>query len=207
MWDQRGQLYTIEGVIGALVIISAVVFAMQAVVLTPESGGGVSPESRADLRHQANDVLSIAAQNDTFDLNRLARYWSQGARTFYGGVNPRLGYGERGPPGVLGQLLNQTFEHRTRSYNLELRYRLANDTGTTGTVPVVYTGQPDPDAVVVSRTVALFDNQTLTAPRTSGVELWQYDTDPTDSDDGYYPIPDAIDGPLYNVVEVRLTVW
>lgn len=207
MDDERAQMYTLEGVIGALVIVSAVVFAMQSVVLTPTSGGSVGPSERADLRQQASDVLTIAAQNDSFDLNRLTRYWSQSQRTFHGGLNPRLGYGERNLPGALGVLLNDTFDSRARQYNLVLHYRAANRSNETLTTNVVFRGEPEDNAVVASQTVTLFDNQTLTAPGTGNVELWQYDTDPTDSDDGFYPIPDAMDGPVYNVVEVRLIVW
>lgn len=203
----RGQMYTLEGVIGALVIISAVVFAMQSVVITPTSGGDVAPGERADLRNQAEDVLRLADQNGTFDLSSLSRYWSQSKRTFYGGLNPRLGYGERQPPGAIGRLLNDTFSNQSRQYNLILRYRPANASNGTLSTPVVFQGTPDENAAVATRTITLFDNQTLTAPGTGGVELWQYDTDFTDSDDGYYPIPDAGDGPIYNVVEVRLVVW
>jgi hypothetical protein len=206
MTGSRGQIYTIQGVIGAIVVLSAVVFAMQSVVLTPGTGGSVGPEQRENLRMQAADVLDIAAENDTFDLNHLVRYWSQGKRTFYGGLNPRLGYGDRGPPGALGDMLNGTLDSRERSYNLVMRYRGANATETHET-PIVYAGQPGRNAVGSSRTVTVYDNQTLTAPGTGGIQLWQYDTDPDDSDDGYYPVPDAVDGPLYNVVEVRLVVW
>jgi hypothetical protein len=203
----RGQMYTLEGVIGALVIISAVVFAMQSVVLTPASGGDVGPQERIDLRNQAEDVLVLSVQNDTFDLSRLTRYWSQSKRTFYGGLNPRLGYGTREPPGAIGTILNETFASQGRQYNLHLRYRPADPANHTRSTPVVYQGTPGGSAVVATQTITLFDNQTLTAPGTGNVELWQYDTDPTDSDDGYYPIPNAIDGPVYNVVEVRLVVW
>lgn len=207
MATDRGQMYTLEGVIGALVIISAVVFAMQSAVLTQTSGGSIGPGEREELRQQADDVLLLASQNDTFDLSRQARYWSQSKRTFYGGLNPDLGYGDRKVPGMLGVLLNQTFDNRSRQYNVILRYRAADRANETLQTPLVYRGQPGENAIVATQTVTLYDNQTLTAPGTSNVELWQYDTDPTDSDDGYYPIPDAMDGPIYNVVEVRLIVW
>lgn len=207
MSDERGQMYTLEGVIGALVVISAVVFAMQSAVLTPGSGGGLGPDERVELRQQANDVLAIAADNDTFDLSRQVRYWSQSKRTFFGGLNPQLGYGDRQPPGALGVILNETFDTRARDYNIVIRYRSANRSNETLSTPVVYSGRPGDDAVVATQTVTLYDNQTLTAPGTGNVELWQYDQDPTDSDDGFYPIPDAMDGPIYNVVEVRLVVW
>jgi hypothetical protein len=73
---------------------------------------------------------------------------------------------------------------------------------------MAYRGEPSDDAVTASYTVTLYDNQTLTAENASqNVELWQYDTNGTNSDDGYYPIPNAVEGPVYNVVEVRLVVW
>lgn len=205
--SDRGQMYTLEGVIGSLVIVTAVVFAMQSVVLTPTTGGSVGTEERADLRQQAEDVLALAAQNDTFDLSHQTRYWSQSKRTFYGALNPRLGYGDRRLPGAFGRLLNGTFEAHGHRYNAWLHYRPANGSTDTLRTPLVVRGNPPENAVVATHTVTLFDNQTLTAPGTSGIELWQYDTNATDSEDGYYPIPDAADGPIYNVVEVRIVVW
>jgi len=207
MKDNRGQMYTLEGVIGSLVIISAVVFAMQSVVITPSSGGSVGAAERTDIRQQANDILLLAAQNDTFDLSRQIRYWSQSKRTFYEALNPRLGYASRRPPGEFGRLLNRTFGVSAPEYNVILHYRSRNGSEGTNSTPLLVQGNPEDNAVVATHTVTLFDNQTLTAPGTGGVELWEYDTDPTDSDDGYYPIPDAVDGPVYNVVEVRLIVW
>jgi len=202
----RGQGYTLEGVIGSLVVLSAVLFSMQSVALTPGAGGSVDVAERQELRHQATDILVLASQNDTFSLSKLARYWNERKRTFAGGLTPRLGYGNRHPPGSLGTMLNQTFENRSRSYNLQLRYLPENPNDETLTTPVVFQGTPSDTAVVAKRTVTLYDNQTLTSPNAGRVELWEYGTSLAD-DDGYYPIPNAVEGPVYNVVEVRLIVW
>jgi hypothetical protein len=70
---------------------------------------------------------------------------------------------------------------------------------------MVYRGQPAEGAVTASYTVTLYDNQTLTSGKTGTAELWEYGTDP--NSEAYYPIPNAVEGPVYNVVEVRLTVW
>jgi hypothetical protein len=205
--DTRAQLYTLEGVIGAFIIISAVVFAMQSIVLTPSAAGGIAPQERGDLRQQAHDVLTIAAQNESFDFSDLTRYWSQSKRTFYGGLNPRLGYGTREPPGALGPLLNDTFRSQGRQYNLILRYRPRDLSNGTQTIPVVYQGRPGENAVLATHTVTLYDNQTLTSPGAGSVELWEYGSETVGDADGYYPVPNAADGPVYNVVEVRLIVW
>jgi len=204
--DVRGQGYTLEGVIGSLVVLSAVLFAMQSVALTPSAAGSVDVSERQNLRNQATDILVLSSQNETFSLSTLARYWNERKRTFSGGLTPRLGYGSLHPPGAMGEMLNETFQNRSRTYNLELRYLPENASEDTLTTPVVFQGAPSDNAVVAKRTVTLFDNQTLTSPQASDVELWQYGTTYAD-DDGYYPIPNAVDGPVYNVVEVRLIVW
>ena len=207
MEGDRGQAYTLEGVIGALLILAAILFALQSVIITPTTSGTVDASVRSELRTQANDVLVIAAQNDSFGLNKLTRYWHQSELTFYRATNPRVGYGSAQPPGSLGVMLNETFRSRSRLYNLFLRYPSPNETGEVLSTPVVYQGQPSKNAVTATYTVTLYDNQTLSSPTASAVELWQYDTSATNGEDGYYPIPNVEEGPVYNVVEVRLTVW
>lgn len=211
--DSRGQAYTIESVVGGILVLTAVLFALQSVVVTPTTGGSIDAETKGDVRQQADDVLVTAAQNESFDLNAMVRYWDQDNRTFRGAANPEVGYGARGPPGNIGTLLEETFSSRGWYYNLELRYlhppNSSSFDGETGSVPVVYQGTPADDAVVSTHRVTLYDNQTLSSPTLStiGVELWELDTNATDGEDGYYPIPNAEDGPVYNVVEVRLVVW
>lgn len=207
MVGTRGQAYTLESVIAAIVVLTAVLFALQAVFLTPTTGGAVDPGVRAELGQQADDILTVSAQNTTFSLSDQLRYWDENARTFVEGKNARVGYGSDQPPGMFGVMLNQTFTQRNRLYNVQLRYREANITETSDGLPVVYRGAPGEGSVVATTTVTLYDNQTLTGPRASSAELWEYDTNATDNDDGYYPIPNAVPGPVYNVVEIRVVVW
>jgi hypothetical protein len=213
MREDRAQAYTLEAILGGLVIAAAVVFAINATVVTPSTSGAVDPEIRENLRQQANDVLVTTAGNDSFGLSDVVRYWDPAARTFYQASSPDVGYGSSQPPGVFGRLLNDTFTKRGYRYNVEMSYLgAANDTGPDeepGTVQMVFQGEPDEQAVVATHRVTLFDNQTLSTDQISSrdVELWQFDTNATDGDDGYYPVPDAVDGPVYNVVEVRVIVW
>lgn len=212
-FGERGQAYTLEGVIGGLVILLAILLTLQSIVVTPSSGGGLSADAQSDLRVQAEDSLLVMAQDDDLDLSAMTRYWDQGNRSFVGAINEDIGYGQNEPPGVVGDVLNRTFVSRGYQYNMELRY-LEPEDGTaskaeTDSLPVVYRGEPAGQSMTASYRVTLYDNQTLTSPSpsTRGIELWQIDTNATDGDDGYYPIPNAVDGPVYNVVEVRLTVW
>lgn len=208
--DERAQAYTLEGVIGGIIIVMAVLLAYQSLIVTPTTTGAVDPGTRAELSDQADDVLAITAQNESFGLSELVRYWDGSARTFAGpdAVNPRVGYGENEPPKAFGRMMNHTFRDRGYKYNVEMHYQLRNVTDGQGEVPLVYRGDPSNNAAVATYSVTLFDNQSLTSPNSPNAELWEYDTNATNNVDGYYPIPDAVpEGPVYNVVEVRVTVW
>jgi hypothetical protein len=204
----RGQMFTLEGLASALVLLGALFLAIGSVVVTPTTGGDIGQSTQTDLQQQADDILLMTAQSESQDLSSLVRYWSQSQRTFSGALNPRSGYGSEQLPGTFGELLNETFTQRSYFFNVELAYRPGNLSTGTETVQMAYRGEPSDDAVTASYTVTLYDNQTLTTDNASqNVELWQYDTNATNSDDGYYPIPNAVEGPIYNVVEVRLVVW
>lgn len=203
----RGQAFTLEGIVGTVIILTALLFALESVVITPTTGGTVDPQVQSRLSTQSDDVLSTVNQNGSFDLNRYVRYYDPDNRTFKGGVNPDSGYGSQKVPGQFGNLLDGTFTSRGRSYNIELRYRTQSVQNGSETLQFAYQGRPSDDAVTVTQTVTLYDNQTLSAPDAPPAELWRYSTDPSATDAPYYPIPNAVDGPVYNVVEVRLTVW
>ena len=48
---------------------------------------------------------------------------------------------------------------------------------------------------------------TLTAPGTTRRGLTGLTTNASNNEGRFYPIPDVSDGPIYNVVEIRVTVW
>lgn len=203
----RGQAFTLEGVIGALVVLVGLLFALQSTVITPTTGGSVDDPTRDQLRQKANDILVVMADNGTHDLSWYVRYWNPNTRTFQDAKRPAIGYGDKGPPGEFGEFLNQTFGSNGRSYNLILRYRAADAPNSSGTQRLVYKGPPAEHAVIATYTVTLYDEQTLTGPQSTSDTLSWYDTNASDNDHSYYPIPDVVTGPVYNIVEVRLVVW
>ena len=203
----RGQAFTLEGVLAASFLVIALLVALQTTVITPTTGGAVDDSTRSQLRQKANDILVIMANNEDNDLGWYARYWNPNTRTFYGAKNPNVGYGALGPPGSFGDMLFDAFSQSGRRYNIVLRYRGNESPDSSGTQRMVYQGPPAQHAVVASHTVTLYDSDTLAGPEATSRELSEYDTNASDNDDSYYPIPDVVDGPVYNVVEVRLTVW
>ncbi|WP_424019428.1 DUF7288 family protein [Halorientalis pallida] len=207
MKETRGQAFTLEGLTAGLVLVTAVLFAVQSVAVTPTTGGAIDERVQSDTRAEAKDILTSVAANESFGLSELVRYWSPDALTFQGAINTRIGYGDRRPPGELGVLLEEVFTARGETYNIEVEYQRKNISNGTRSITMVYRGEPSDDAVTVSQVVTLYDNQTLTAPSSSRARLRQYDTNATNSEASYYPIPNAVNGTVYNVVKVRVTVW
>ena len=211
----RGQAFTLEGVLGASFLVIALLVALQTTVITPTTGGAVDDDTRDELQQKANDILVITANQETRDLSWYARFWDPNTRTFKGPAqDPEVGYGSKGVPErygsvdlVLGEMLDRTFTNTGRRYNLVLRYRGNASPDQAGVQRMVYQGPPAEHAVVATHTVTLYDDDKLVPEGEQSRELNEYDTNATDNDDSYYPIPDVVDGPVYNVVEVRLVVW
>jgi len=215
--DDRGQAFTLEGIISAVIVLTALLYALQAVVITPTTGGTVDQGVRSELQRQADDILSIAGGDDDGRMSELTRNWSQSRRTFYGAVNPNIGFGNQRLPGEFGTLLNETFDSRDRQYNVVMRYLPKNASKGIQQTAIAARGTPSDSSVTATYRVTLYDNMTLTSPTAGSAELWQYDTCPTVNGDdcpdsesyqsGYYPVPNAVDGAVYNVVEIRVIVW
>lgn len=236
MLDDRAQSFTLEGFMSAMVLLVAVLFALQSTVLTSTSGGSLDAETESRLGQEATDVLAASATDG--ELSAAVRYWDSDGRRFADAIDCTVGYGANGlPDSLFGGSFARAFGDRGFSYNVVVSFRddgtkaanaqcvrdvsrppngtVSNSTLSNGTLPngtreivMLSQGRPTADAVTARYTVSLYDNQTLTAPGASTRELWEYDTDATDGDGGFYPIPDAApDSPLYNVVEVRIVVW
>jgi hypothetical protein len=209
--DDRGQAFTLEGFIASTIILSAIVISLGATVATPTTGGSVGGAETSQLRGETADLLaSLHAEGE---LVAAVRYWSSTEQRFYGARDESTGYGDDGPPSVLFDgAFEETFADRGYSYNVVFRYRGGNASDLAdGSRSLVFVsqGEPGADAVSAGYTVTLYDNMTLDQTvNDDGRELWEYDQDPDDGTGGYFPIPDAApNSPLYNVIEVRVTVW
>lgn len=207
--NTRGQAFTLEGFVSSIVVLTAVLFALQSFVLVPNTAGKLDDDTRAELRREADDMLVTSANAGERDLTYVVRYWDTSEQRFSGAVDRNVGYGTNPLPRQLFDgALYESFDERGFTYNVIIRYRGDDATDGSGRLPLVYQGPPADDAVTASHTTTLYDNMTLTAPGTGTRELREYDTDPTNNAGGFYPIPDADEGsPLYNVVEVRVIVW
>ena len=193
MMGDRGQAYTLEGVVGAILIATAVIFGLQAVDVSPWTQG-TSDEKVDSLRTQAQDLLSIAGEEGMLER----------AVTCYVGGEPAPTIGERSPAAsatALGPMLNRTFHEYGFRYNLYFTY--AN--GTTSETIHVYPDEPRPagdGAVTVTRRVTVLNS---TAASTDGDCSTRGRTLEEAADD--IDLPQISDSEVFHLVEVRLVVW
>lgn len=207
--NDRAQAFTLEGFVGSLVMLVALLYFIQAVVLTPTTAGTIDQDVKAQLQTEAHDVLVISA--DRGELRNLALYWNNSSQTFAHAYNRQVGYAQEPPcslgpasaPSVcdrFGERLNETFTSQGFVYNLYVDYQTPEIRETKSTT-VVYRGVPSSNAVTATYTLPLYDDMTLTAPEdANGRSLANLD------DEEFYA-NDVDDGPLFTIVEVRLVIW
>jgi hypothetical protein len=185
----RGQAYTLEAFVAGLLVLGGVVFALQATAVTPLSASTSNQHVGNQERAVAYGLMGAAKANGT--LEEAVVDWNKSGRRFVGSRPTTGEFSNAGPPNDFGRALNETFGDERTAFNVVLRFR---DNGTLASQPMVDMGTPSDDATVATRSVVLYDD----TPLTTGGNV---------SNDTFYA-PDAEPyGPLFNVVEVRITVW
>lgn len=191
----RAQAHTLEAFTAALLVVSAVVFALQATAVTPLTASTSNQHIENQEEATADGLLSATAADGR--LREAVLYWNATGERFAGSSDEGI-YANGGPPNAFGDVLNETFGNLTTgggriAYDVFVVYRLPS--GETRRQTMVYMGSPSDNAVVATRTVTLFDGDELTAP--SGGAVGQ----------SFYAPDAAPNATLYNVMEVRIVVW
>jgi len=188
--SRKGQLHTLEGLAGSVVLVLAITYAFSAFVVTPTSD--VKPGTGTNQK-VAQDLLEASSENG--DLKNLTTHWngSTGFINSTGGVYYYEGK-EPDPANLsIGNSTENVFTERGLSYNIDISF--LKDSGT-GTLTVVDNGNPGSSAVSATQTVVLDDNDT--------VEI-DGDVRRINNTSGY-PIPKQGER-IYNRAEVTVTVW
>jgi len=196
MVSRRGQAYTLEALVASLLLLGAVVFALQATAVTPQSDSTASGHSRAQLERAGEGVVEAAAANGS--LRRTALYWNTSTGTFHGLAPYESAYANRDLPTAFGRRLARSVGPDAVAYNVAVVYRTAG--GAVKTETIVDSGTPSDGAVAVRETVTVYDDDRLTAQ----------DGDPgnrTVAATAFY-LPDAApNSGVYNVVTVEVVLW
>lgn len=200
----RAQAYTLEGFIGSMILLLAVLFALQAVVITPTTGGLADRTVQAQLQQESQDALAVASQDD--NLSETIRNWDvnhEEGPNFYNATEPASpGQEEQtytpkefANQSRLGNILEDRYTNDGWNYNVELVYEDGDEFNTTH---MVYQGSPPSDAFTASTIVTLYGDD----------RVMEGDGSRLENADGY-PIPQAgaSDDAIYNLVEVRVIIW
>jgi hypothetical protein len=199
----RGQAYTLEGIIAALLLLSSVLLALQAVSITPTTPGTIDRDARAQLRTQAQDVLAVSHESGA--LKQAVLQWNTSTGAFYDpdyddyNISREFGYGPKRPPNDFGRMLNETFAQRGFNVNVYIEYRSGSDWTETERRVLIRRGIPTDNAVSATHVVTLYDDMQLTA----GSYERLGDLDPAD----FYAKDIYPNGPIYNIVRVRVVIW
>lgn len=189
----RAQMHTLEGVAAALLVIVASFYATQSITITPTSSSTASKEAESQIRQTAEDVLAQAWANG--DLKDAVLNWSTTQNQFRG-TGASVYYRGKAPPGDFGDSLKSLFGDEGVAYNIDLRYKQSESGNATGTATQIYldNGEPTDNAVTARQFVVLHEDDVL--------------GDGTVVNGSNYPVDNiGRNKGLYNVVEVRLTVW
>ena len=194
--DGRGQAHTLEALAGSLLLVGALVFALQVTAVTPLSASTSSQHIENQQQASAAGVLSTAIADDS--LRTAVLYWDESAdpQRFHDATDQRY-YVDRAPPNAFGSLLDRAFASRAIVYNVVVHYE---EDDRRKRQLMVYRGEPSDNAVSASVTLTLYDDDVLR----------DTDGDPTgttlSSADFYAPDAHTGDG-VYNVLEVEVVAW
>lgn len=199
---ERGQVFSLEGVLAAIVVVSALVFALQTVVVTPSTSG----ESTAPIQaSQIESLLKDAAESGT--LKRAILFWNEdSANGFHGTGNYRYYTRNEFQAGNYPELLlslRDTLDE-TASISVALHYHMPS--GDTDIHRLVDGGAPGEGAVRGSTTVALYDGDVL-LDSTGDPTDKTIATARSDPNDEFYAPDVSGSTDLFNVVEVEMIVW
>ena len=201
-------MHTLEAVIGALLLIAALLFAMQATAVTPLSASTSNQNIENQQRAVASSLLATSAEDGS--LHETLLYWNGSVDPetdqpvgFIGSPDDETYYTNETDPTAFLSTLNGTLHERQVAYNVNIRYERETAEGDleTSTQRLVRMGRPSDNAVTTSRTVTLYGNDELADDtRLDGA-----------SDDEFYAdqLSDDVvgDSLIYNRLEVRITTW
>lgn len=197
----RGQAHTLEAIVGAMLLVTSLGFALQMTAVTPLSASTSSQHLENQLQATGTGVLATTAESGA--LEDAVLYWNGSADEFHGADGVYYTNTTDEPTNEFGRALNRTFASRNIAYNVYVVYHAAN--GETERQRMIYQGEPSDHAVSASRTVTLADDDRL-------VDEDGTPNATTVSESASFYAPDAGvesggNRALYNHVRVEVIAW
>ncbi|WP_129115090.1 DUF7288 family protein [Halegenticoccus tardaugens] len=194
----RAQAHTVEAFVAALLLVGGLLFAMQSTAVTPLSASTSNQHIENQQRESASSLLATADERG--DLREAVLYWNPDDERFTNASEEGY-YADGGPPNRFGEALDAAFADRQIAFNVHVLYHRPD--GSVSSKRMVYMGSSSDNAVSAARTVALTDDSRLSSSASDAT----LEAIEDDEDEEFYADDADADGKLYNLVEVRLTVW
>lgn len=191
----RGQAYTLESIVAALLIISSLIFALQVTAVTPLSASTSSQHIENQQRASAAGALTAAAETGNLKES-ISTIDSEGR--YYGEASDGA-YVSTYPDDEFGDILDRTFGGRGLAVDIAVRYQDGNTSWSS--VQMVDRGAPSDNAVTATRSVTLYDDDPIYNET--------HDVNGTWGGDDPFAIGDDVhtDSDVYTVVVIEVTVW
>lgn len=190
---------TLEAVTAAILLLTAVGFALQMTSVTPLSASTSSQHLENQLQATGEGVLASGA--DTGALEDALLFWNRSEDAFHN-TNPGVSYYRRGSiPNRFGEFLNESYGERNIAYNIVIYYQTKS--GEERRQRLVHQGQPSDHAVSASRTVVLTDDDRLVnedgtlGAQINGTNFYAPDVGVESGGDRQY----------YNLLRVEVIAW
>jgi hypothetical protein len=205
--DPRGQAHTLEAVVASLLVVSALLFALQSAAVTPLSTSTSSEQIQAQQADAARGMLVAGMENGS--LRRALLHWDPSAESFVGTTGDRSYYTSRSAIGSFGfgRLFQRGFAERSVAYNVVLWYRTASGRESQR---LIYRGEPSDNAISATMTTTVYDDDRLTTDGDGDgrLEATGATLEDGSTGSGAFYAPDASpSSDVYNVVEVEVTAW
>lgn len=192
--DFLGQMHTLEAVTATMIMVSVIVFTVQATSLTPLTSSTANAHIEAQMQTMGQDMLNVLDHSssggvspirwDIISWNGEEYSWNG---TSYCSVNTN-GYTLLNSSTV--EMLKEIAVPRGIAHNVLFTY--IDSSGLPQGTAYIYNGDPSDNAVSVSKKVLLSNND-ISNPVTFLANTGIPDADPSSD--------------FYNIVDVRLTLW
>jgi len=152
----RGQAHTLEATIASLLMLSAIIFALQMTAVTPLSASTSSQHIENQQRATAEGVLATAAEEDA--LKPAVLYWNDSTDRFHNTTDDRKYYsgGSQYPNHRFGQLLTRAFSDSGIAYNVNFQFGTNSNS-----TRYIYSGEPSDNAVAATQAVSVYDDDQI----------------------------------------------
>ena len=193
VFDEKGQMHTLEGVAAATIMLLVIVYAIDATSMTPLTSSTANVHVETELQVLGQDILGSLdyaepgynsnLTNDILGWNGKEYIWDGTSYMEKGNAS----YSQNNLTNNLTNSLKYTLIKQGIAHSVELTF-LANDGTSLVTQKMIDNGNPSDNAVIVSRKIALHNSD---HPNAGNIQLT--DIDPSTD--------------LYNIVDVKLILW